>query len=139
MTNSHILAVLLATVAEFIVGAIWYMPLFGKLWGEIHEFQKWDKKTQKEMQGKMGPFYGVQLFVTLITTIVLSKLMLMLPTYSPYTLVLMSWIGFVVPTQASAVIFGGTDPKWIVKKTMIMAGGSLACLLVAAWILSMFS
>lgn len=138
MNNSHILAVVLATVAEFVVGAIWYMPLFGKLWGEIHEFQKWDKKTQKEMQGKMGPFYGVQLFVTLITTIVLSKLMVMLPTYSPYSLAMMSWIGFVVPTQASAVIFGGTDPKWIVKKIAVMAGGSLACLLVAAAILNFF-
>jgi hypothetical protein len=38
------------------------------------------------------------------------------------------WLGFVVPTQIGAVIFGGTEPKWIVKKILVMAFGSLACL-----------
>jgi hypothetical protein len=137
MNDINIVAVVLATLAQFGVGAIWYMPLFGKLWGEIHCFDKLDKKTQKEMQAKMGPFYGLQLLMTALTTIVLAKLIVALPSYSSYFLATLSWIGFIVPTQAAAVIFGGTEQKWMAKKFGVMAGGSLACLLVAALILSM--
>lgn len=138
MSGSHVLAVILASIAEFAIGAIWYMPLFGKQWGEIFEFQKMDKKAQQEMQAKMGPFYGLQLLVTIITTVVLSKVMILLPEMSPYMLASMMWIGFVVPTQVSGVIFGGTPPQWIIRKIAIQAGGALACLLVAAAILSFF-
>lgn len=128
-------AIILATIAQFAVGAVWYMPIFGKQWGEIHGFNKLTKAQQKAAQAKMGPFYGVQIFVTLITTVVLSQFVTALPDYSPYLLALMGWIGFVVPAQVSAVVFGGTEPKWIARKISIMAGGSLACLSVAAAIL----
>jgi hypothetical protein len=138
MTNFNIVAIILATIAQFAVGAIWYMPLFGKIWGQIHCFDKLDKKAQKEMQAKMGPFYGLQLFVTLITTIVLSKLILMVPNYSSYMLAVMVWVGFVVPTQVADVVFGGTEQRWIATKVAIVAGGSLTCLLVATTILNLF-
>jgi len=46
----NLTAVLLASVAQFILGAIWYTPLFGRMWGKIHGFDKLKQKTQKEMQ-----------------------------------------------------------------------------------------
>lgn len=131
-----ILAVVVATIAMFAVGAIWYMSLFGKIWGEIHGFDKFDKKTQKEMQAKMGPYYGVQLIVTVISAFVLAKLIILIPDYSVYTLAFLVWLGFVMPSQVSAVIFGGTESKWISKKIAIVTLESLAHLLVAAFILS---
>lgn len=127
--------VIAATVAMFAVGAIWYMGFFAKQWGEIHGFNKLDKKTQKEMQAKMGPYYGAQIVVTVFSAFVLAKLIGLLPEYSVYTLAVLVWFGFVLPTQVSAVIFGGTDPKWIVQKTSIMAGEALAHLLVAAFVI----
>lgn len=132
------LAIILAVVAQFIVGAIWYMPLFGTLWGKIHAFDKLNKEAQKEMAAKMGPWYGLQLLVTLFTTIVLAKLMMAGTGYSSYNLAMMLWFGFVLPTQVSAVVFGGTDPKWIWTKIAVMAAGSLACLLVAVAVLGAF-
>jgi hypothetical protein len=135
MSSLNIGAVALATIAQFVVGAIWYMPLFGKLWGDIHGFNKLSRAEQKVAQAKMMPLLGVQLLVTILISVVLAKLVVVLPNYSAYALAVMAWIGFVVPTQVSAVVFGGTEPQWIVKKTAIMAGGSLACLLVAAAIL----
>ena len=45
------------------------------------------------------------------------------------------WIGFIVPTQVSAVIFGGTEKKWIVKKIAVQAGVALLCLEAAAAII----
>ena len=133
--NINFLAVILATIAQFVVGAVWYMPLFGKLWGEIHGFDRLTKKQQKEMQSKMGPYYGAQLFVTFLTAFVLAKLLVIVPDYSPYALGLMCWAGFLLPANVSSVIFGGTEAKWMAKKMAVMAGGSLACTMAAILVL----
>jgi hypothetical protein len=137
MNNFNLMGIVLATFAQFAVGAIWYTPIFGKIWGKIHCFDKLDKKSQKEMQAQMGPLLGIQLLLTFVTSIVLARLISILPSYSAYTLATMLWSGFVLPTQVSAVIFGGTESKWIITKIGIMAGGSLVCLLVAAAVLQL--
>lgn len=129
-------AVLVASVAQFIIGAIWYMPLFGTLWGKIHGFDKLSKAEQNDARKGMMPLLLVQFLVTVVTTVVLAKFIVLLPDYSAYTLAGMIWIGFFVPVQVAAVVFGGTDPKWMVTKVAVMAGGSLACLLAAAAILN---
>lgn len=129
-------AVLVATAAQFIVGAVWYMAVFGKQWGEMFGFDKLSKKEQKEMQSKMGPYYGLQLLVTLVTSYILAHFIVAQPDVAAYKIAFWVWLGFVVPTQVSAVIFGGVDAKWIPRRIGIMAGGSLACLMVAAWVLS---
>lgn len=134
------MAIVIATVLQFVVGAIWYSALFGKLWGQIHGFDKISKEVQQEMMKKMGPLYGVQFFITLVSTYVLK---LLLPSssvgISVYGMAGLVWLGFILPTQISAVIFGGTDSKWIVKKIAIQAGASLACIMVAAAVLSFFN
>lgn len=128
-------AVLVATVVDFVIGAIWYMPLFGNLWGKMHGFDKLSKKEQDEARKGMAPYLLLQLVMTVLTVWVLAKLNMLLVVYSIYTLGLMVWAGFVVPTQIAAVIFGGTEPKWMLQKSLIMAGGSLACIEAAAYIL----
>jgi len=128
--------VIIAAVAQFIVGALWYMPIFGSAWRDIHGFDKLTKAQQQASQKEMMPMLAVQFVGTLITTIMLAKLIILVPQYSAYSLALMVWAGFQVPVQVSAVMFGGTEAKWIVKKSAIMVTGALACLLVAAAILS---
>jgi hypothetical protein len=134
----NVWAVVAATVAQFIVGMAWYTGIFGKIWGEMHGFDKLSKEVQKEMAAKMGPFYGLQLVTTVATAAVLAKAIVMLPDYSPYALATMIWVGFILPTQYSAVAFGGTESKWIVKKVLVMSLGSLACLLVGAAVIQAF-
>lgn len=129
-------AVLLATVANFIVGAIWYMPIFGNLWGKIHGFDKLSKKDQQEAQKGMAPLLAVQVVITFVTALALAKLHVLLPNYSLYEMALLVWVGFVVPTQIAAIIFGGTDKKWFVQKALIMGVGALICLQVAAAIIT---
>lgn len=135
----YVLAVLLATVAQFIIGFVWYGPLFGNLWGKIHGFDKLPKETQRKMMKAMGPFYALQFGVTVVTTIVLAIFIYYLPhDWNVYALAGFFWIGFVVPTQVSSVIFGGTEGKWILTKIAVQAGASFFCLEVAAIILSLF-
>lgn len=133
------LAIILASIAEFIVGAIWYTPIFGNVWGKIHGFDptKMSKDEVKEVQKQMAPMLLVQFIGTVVTTIVLAKVIEAFPAYSVYEVAALVWVGFFVPTQVSAVIFGGTKSPWVLKKILIMTGGSLACLLVAAAVLQL--
>ncbi len=131
-------AIALAAVAQFVVGMAWYSALFGKVWGQIHGFDKLSKEAQKEMMAKMGPFYAVQLLLTVLTTAVLAQFLFITPDYSPYFITFWIWFGFIFPAQASAVFFGGTPPEWMIKKTAIMAGAALACLMAGAAVLQAF-
>ena len=128
---------LLATVAQFIVGAIWYTPLFGALWGRIHGFDKLNTKLQQEMTAKMMPLLGWQFVVKGISSVVLVILAKTVPNYSLYTLGLLIWLGFIVRSHFEGVLFGGTKPEWIPTKIAIQMGGSLASILVGAAVISL--
>lgn len=132
------IAIILATIAQFAIGAVWYSALFGKLCGKMHGFDKLPKETQDKMVKEMGPFYALQLLVTIVTTVVLSIFISIQPDWNPYAMAGFFWLGFVVPTQVSAVIFGGTEKKWIVKKIAVQAGSALLCLEAAATIIHWF-
>lgn len=126
------LAVIVATIVQFAIGFVWYGPIFGKLWGKIHGFDKLSKEVQQKLMKEMGPFYLLQALVTLVMAFVLVVFITYLPSWSAYILAGFLWIGFVVPTQVSSVIFGGTEGKWIFPKIAVQAGASLLSLEVAA-------
>jgi hypothetical protein len=135
----NILAVFFATVVMFAVGALWYMVPFAKAWGDMHGFDKLSEKQQKSMQSQMGPLYGAQLVMTVLSAWVLTAFISVLPEYSPYLVALLVWAGFVLPAQVSSVIFGGTESKYVLSKIGIMAGESLLHLQVAALVISLIA
>ncbi|MCA9370150.1 MAG: DUF1761 domain-containing protein [Pseudomonadales bacterium] len=132
----NIWAVFAATVAIFGVGAFWYMVPFAKIWGTIHGFDKLSKEKQKEMEAKMGPWYGVQLVVTILSAWVLAVLIGALPEMSAFFVAFLVWLGFVLPTTASNMIFGGSPEGYVWHKIAITSGEALVHLLVAAWVIS---
>lgn len=136
----NFLGIIIATIVQFMIGAVWYSALFGKLWGKIHGFDKLSKEVQDKMVKAMGPFYALQALMTLITSFVLAIFINYLPSsWNVYALAGFFWLGFVLPTQVSAVIFGGTESKWIAKKIAVQAGAAFFCLEAAAIILKYFS
>jgi hypothetical protein len=133
----HYLAIVVASLLQFVFGAIWYTPVFGKVWGRIHGFDKVSKEKQREMMKSMGPYLALQLAVTVLTTYVLALLLAGTESaWSAYALAGLCWIGFFVPAHISAVVFGGTEPRWMVTKISIMAGASFGCMMIAAAVLS---
>lgn len=133
-------AILVASLLQFAIGAIWYTPVFGKLWGKIHGYDKVSPADQKKMMKAMPPFLVAQLLLTVVTTFVFALLASEFPSsWDIYVLAGLLWLGFVVPTQVSAVIFGSTPTKWMLAKIAIMTGGSLLCLEAAAAVLKMMS
>lgn len=126
-------AILVATIAQFIFGAIWYTPIFGKLWGKIHEFDRVSPEKQKEMMKNMWKPLLAQLIFTFVTSFVFALLLNGFPSdWNVYGLALFFWLGFILPTQVAAVIFGGTKPEWVLTKIAIMAGAALGCMEIAA-------
>ncbi|MBP9727774.1 MAG: DUF1761 domain-containing protein [Candidatus Moranbacteria bacterium] len=132
-------AIVVATVLQFIAGAIWYMSIFDKTWGAMHGYDRLSQEEQDAAQKGMGPYLVAQFLGTLVTTFVLALFMAGLPSeWNAFGIAGFFWLGFVVPTQASAVMFGGTPRQFMCKKIAIMAGGSLVNLMVAAAILRFF-
>jgi hypothetical protein len=134
----NVVAVIVATVAMFGVGALWYLVLFSKQWAKMHGMDKMTDKEMKEMSAKMGPYYGLQLLMTIVSAWVLAYLMSLLPNVAPMLVAVLVWLGFVLPADVSGVIFGGTNTKDMLPKIAIQAGEALLRLVVAAWIISLF-
>jgi len=132
------LAIVVAAVGQFIVGAIWYGPVFGKLWGKMHNCDALPPEELKLMQKKMVPFYLLQFVLTVITTVVLALFVAGLLAWNVFGIAGFMWLGFVLPAQISSVIFGGTEGKWVMKKILVMAFGTLLCLEVAALVFFLF-
>lgn len=127
------LAILVATVAQFIFGAIWYMPIFGKTWGKIHGFDQVPKEQQAVMTKQMMPLLVVQFILTAITSFAFAVLAGKVSSeMSLYSLGFYFWLGFILPTQAAAVIFGGTKEGWVITKIAIMGGAGLINMMIIA-------
>lgn len=136
------LAVLLAGVASMVVGFVWYSPmLFGKEWAKLMGFTNESiKKAQKEM----GKWYTVSFVLALVTGYVLSHVMTMAMNffnYSPVSTGLTSafwmWLGFIMPVQATGVIFGKDKGKGEWKVFGINTGYQLVSLLVMGVVLGL--
>ena len=130
--------ILAATVAMFAVGAFWYLVPFRKKWGEIHGFDKLSKSEQQKLMKESGPAYVVQLLVTVVSAWVLAALISQLPNVAPTTVAFWVWLGFVMPSQVSAVLFSRTEKRYKLQQVLIMSGEALVHLLVAAWVISLF-
>lgn len=134
--------IVVASLAQFILGALWYSPLmFGKWWMEIMEATNLPVEQVKRMQKEMAPFYGVQFLLTIIFTFVLAMFVYYLKManvgFHAYGVAGWIWIGFVFPTQIAGVVWANTKKKFWVKQIFVMAGYQLVGLMLAAFILSM--
>lgn len=129
--------VLIATFAQFILGALWYSPiLFGKTWMKIMENTDSPEQMKKKSKA-MTPFYLLQLVLTLFTTINLATLITLLPSFSSYTLAFYILLGFIIPTQIGAVVWANTKKKFWIKQILLMTTYSFVGIMLAAWILGM--
>lgn len=126
-----------ATVAQFILGGIWYSPLmFGKWWMEIMDCTNLSQEELKKMQKEMAPFYVLQFVLTLFTTISFANLVPYITAFSIYHIAFWIWIGFIVPTQIASVVWANTEKKYWIKQIFVMISFQLVSIMLAAYILS---
>lgn len=134
--------VLVAVVAQFVLGALWYSPLlFGRWWMQIMEKTNLSKSELQKLQKQMLPFYGLQLFLTLLSTFVLVMFVHFMhkgePSFHAYGVSGWIWLGFIAPTQISAVVWGNTKRAVWGKQIFVMLSYQLVALMVTAYLISL--
>ena len=107
-------AVLVSAVAAMFIGALWYGPVFGKLWMKLMGIDK--KKMDKMMKGgiPMWLSYVLMFIGSLFTALVLA---LILDGLGAITIIqglvvtFLLWIGFVMPITLGSVLWEGKSFK----------------------------
>ena len=98
-------SVLCAAIASFVIGMLWYGPLFGKMWMKLSGI------TPKKMKGK-SPVQSmiIGFIATLITAYVLAHFVqyMMAATFVAGTqLAFWLWLGLVAPVQLGSYLWEG--------------------------------
>ncbi len=110
------IAVLLAGVASMALGFLWYSPMvLGKQWMKEKGLTP---ESLKKAQEEMGKLYGLSFVVSLITAYVLFHVMALSENFFHYpkletgvTTAFWTWVGFMMPVQLTATIFGNKNWK----------------------------
>jgi Protein of unknown function (DUF1761) len=137
MPRVHInyLAVLVAAVAAFAVGGIWYSPLlFAKQWVKAHGYTE---ERVAEMQKSAGKAYAVSLLCQLLTAFAIAVLIgyLQIVRCVPgLKLAALIWAGFAFPLGLMANVF--SDKR--ISVFYIDTGYQLVYLLVMGSILAVW-
>ncbi len=133
------LLIIAITVIQYVLGALWYSPLlFGTKWAWINNFDMTDTARMAEMQKQMTPYYILQLVITLITNIVFSMIIQMSGSINPVYIGLLLWIGIVMPTTISGIIWSSTEPEKRLTQALIMLANSFANGMIASLIFYLF-
>ena len=116
MIEVNIVAVLLASIVSMILGFLWYSPIIlGKPWMKEKGM---NMETMKKEQKEMGKWYLISFVLSLITAYVLAHVIALSLNFFHYpkhqtglTSAFWMWLGFVMPVQATATLFGNRNWK----------------------------
>jgi uncharacterized protein YacL len=131
MINVNYLAVLVATIASFVVGMLWYGPLFGKTWQKLSGFKK---KGHLSAQVSMSIGFVLGL-VNAYVLAMFASLFHIVNVPGALTLAFWIWLGFNMPLTAGAWIWEGKPFKLFALNTVhsLVSLAIMACI-VALWI-----
>jgi len=129
-------AVLASAIASMVIGFLWYSPiLFANPWMRLMGFDPNDKAKIAEMQKGAGKIYGLAFVASLVSAVVLAKIIAVTSIASiPYGMKVgfAVWLGFVTTVQLTGALFG----KQPTKLYLINTGYQLVCYLVMGAILA---
>lgn len=109
MANMNWIAILVAALAGFVVGGLWYGPLLGKAW------MKERGLTEAELQqGNMALIYGTTFLLSIVSAIFLGHLLAHFGSMSARSTMMISTgiaLGFIVPTIGTNYLFSRASFK----------------------------
>ena len=109
MANANWLAIIIAALSGFMVGGVWYGPLFGKMW------QREAGITEAEM-GSVNSvkLFGLTFLFSLLSAIMLGHLFNRTGVSQTHVIMMMSIgiaIGFIIPAIGTNYLFGRKSGK----------------------------
>ncbi|MBL0925567.1 MAG: DUF1761 domain-containing protein [Sphingomonadaceae bacterium] len=102
MANANLLAIFVAAAAGFLVGGIWYGPLFGKAWMAEHGFTEESLKN-----ANMLKIYGLTFAFSVLSAVFLGHLLAHFGTTARTTMMISTGValGFIVPAIGTNYLF----------------------------------
>jgi Protein of unknown function (DUF1761) len=119
--NNFIIFVALATIIIYIISALWYSVFFGKQWKIINGFDQLSAEEQKKLGDSMGPYYGLQLLITILFNFVFGTIYLAVKgNMDVFMFGSLVFLGFIIPPIVEGVIWGNTRQSVWGKQLAIM-------------------
>ena len=108
--NTNYLVLILAVVASFVFGYIWYGPLFGKTWAQLAGIKFEEGTCNKPKPESLI----LTLLGTVLTVFVLAYFLSIYKPYCSYGAAFFIWLGFYLPLLFSTVSWEGKSWKFLV-------------------------
>ncbi len=109
--TSNILGVVISAVGSFIIGFLWFGPLFGKTWTRLMGFTQ-EQMEEGKRKGMAKPI-TISIIISLISAFVffsVAESILIGSFGDALMLGILLWLGYTVPTFLNAVLWEGR--KW---------------------------
>jgi hypothetical protein len=104
MGNLNLLSILVAALCGFMVGGLWYGPLFGKIWQRQIGLSDDQLKS-----GNAAKIYGLAFLFSILSAVMLAHLYSRTGVTELHIMVMMSVgiaLGFIVPAIGTNYLFG---------------------------------
>lgn len=134
----NMMAVLVAVVANFIFGFLWYTPLFGKAWAQEMKFDTSVKPPSSEIAKGMifmviGNFFMAYVFAhNMVAWSYVPDMDKMSAAQNMMSAAGFTWLGFYLPGDLGSTVW----EKKSMKLFAINTGYHFGCLLIAAIVLT---
>ncbi len=128
------ISIFVVAIIQMGLGMLWYGPfLFGKKWMEFMGVAGKSETELKAMQKDAQVLYIIQFLLSLLINTALAYAVSRGLVRGPVTAFAI-WFGFIMPIQASAVLWDNLSKRGKWQKFLIMTGYQLISLLVAGLI-----
>lgn len=133
------IAVLGSAVASMILGALWYGPLFGKLWMQLSGIGQ--EQINRAKASGMGKLYGMAFIGSLVMSYVLAHALVFASTFldvqgvqAGITTGFWNWLGFVAPVTMGSVLWEGKSWKlWALNNSYQLLSLLVMGVILALW------
>jgi hypothetical protein len=102
MANANLLAILVAAATGFLIGGLWYGPLFGKKWMAEHGF------TEEQLRSSnMLKIYGLTFAFSVLSAMFFGHLLAFFDTNTRSTLMISVGVplGYIIPAIGTNYLF----------------------------------
>ena len=125
-----ILPILVAAIALFVFGSLWYTVIFGKMWSNLMNFtpEAMEKAKAGGMAGKMVTMFVLNL-LTVVSISYLAPQLLALSFEEFFLSIFIIWLGFSFPLLMGGYLWEGKSWKLVLLNAVY---GILSLKLVSA-------
>jgi Protein of unknown function (DUF1761) len=109
MANANLLAILVAAFSGFLVGGLWYGPIFGRIWRK-------EAGITKQQMGAVNPIklFGLTFAFSVVSAIFLGHLLVSTGVTKPHIVMMISVgvaLGFIIPALGINYLFNNKSGK----------------------------